>query len=54
MILPVRDEVVFDVPEDEVDDVTKVIEDVMTEREMFLVPLTVGVDVVDRWGEKYR
>lgn len=53
MILPVHDEVVLDVPAELVEDATATIKDVMKEDERFAVPITVGVDVADRWGEKY-
>jgi DNA polymerase-1 len=52
-VLPVHDEIVFDVPSDDVEEVVPLIKDVMT-REDFKAPLTVGATVVDRWGEKYR
>lgn len=52
MILPVHDEVIFDVPADIVPDVSRVIKDVMEERDLFAVPLTAGVDVAPRWGMK--
>lgn len=54
MLLPVHDEVVFDVPDAEVDDVRHTIEETMSENQRFRVPLSVGVDVVNRWGAKYE
>lgn len=54
MILPVHDEVVFDVPLDVADEVERTINEVMHEGSMFSVPLTVGIDRVQRWGDKYR
>lgn len=53
MILPVHDEVILDVPREHVKDVVRVVEQVMPEQSMYSVPLTVGVDVVDRWGKKF-
>lgn len=53
MVLPVHDEVMLDVPLDRVADVLDVLRVEMPERDKFSVPLTVGVDVVQRWGEKY-
>jgi DNA polymerase-1 len=55
MILPVHDEIVFDVPEADVADVLHTIDEVMpVPAEKFGVPLTVGTGVYDRWGGKYR
>ena len=55
MILPVHDEIVFDVPAEDVEEVTQLVQKVMpVGAEVFGVPLTVGIDVVDRWGDKYR
>lgn len=53
MVLPVHDELVFDVPTDEVEDVSHVIEQVMSEREWFRCPLEVDIETAYRWGEKY-
>jgi DNA polymerase-1 len=55
MVLPVHDEIVFDVPEADVGDVLRSIEQIMpVGEEHFGVPLTVGTEVVSRWGDKYR
>lgn len=56
MILPVHDELVFDVPVDEADEVQEVVRRMMPVHEdVYGVPLTIGVDVYDeRWGQKYR
>lgn len=55
MILPVHDELVFDVPSDVVHDVKRVIEDTMTDRDGYAVPVTASADVLtSSWGEKYR
>ncbi len=53
MIMPVHDEIVFDVPADLADDVLHDAMDIMTARN-FQVPLTVDGKIVDRWGEPYR
>lgn len=54
MILPVHDEVVFDVPLDVVDDVIPEISRAMNVLHKWVVPITVGVDgPFQRWGEKY-
>lgn len=54
MILPVHDEVVSDVPEKMVDDVTESIRRHMPDQESFRVPLLVDVTDVARWGERYE
>lgn len=54
MLLPVHDEMVFDVPLADVDEVAVTVKEVMEEHQLFEVPLTVGVDIVTRWGDKYR
>lgn len=51
MILGVHDEVVFDVPIEQLDEVKPIIRSVMTD-DQFAVPLTVGIDQAFRWGEK--
>jgi DNA polymerase I len=53
MVLPIHDEVMLDVPAAEVEEVRACVAEVMPERDRFCVPLTVGIDVVGSWGEKY-
>jgi DNA polymerase-1 len=53
LVLPVHDELDFDVPEPLLPEVLATIREVMPSND-FSVPITVGIDVVDRWGEKYR
>jgi DNA polymerase-1 len=53
MRLPIHDEILFEVPDDRVDEIKSVIEEVMPELHYFSVPLSVGADVVERWGDKY-
>lgn len=53
MLIPIHDEVAFDVPAELVEDVTREITTVMEDTVSFSVPLSVGSDVVDRWGDKY-
>lgn len=53
MVLPIHDEVMLDVPREDLDCAVQTVREVMPERGRFSVPLTVGVDVVQRWGEKY-
>lgn len=54
MILPIHDELLFDVPKDRADAVVEIIKEVMPEEHYYSVPLSVGVDVVDKWGDKYQ
>lgn len=54
LVLPVHDELVFDVPEAEVEEYVPEVVRCMEEHERFSVPLTVEAQVVDRWGDKYR
>lgn len=52
--LPIHDEIIFEVPDQEVDQAVEIIKAVMPENDYYDVPLTVGVDVLDHdWGEKY-
>lgn len=53
LVLPVHDELIFDVPADEVADFGREVQEVMEQGD-WTVPLTCGSDVLDRWGEKYR
>jgi DNA polymerase-1 len=51
--LPIHDEIVFEVPDGEVADVTRVIEEVMPERDLFSVPLEIEIKGAKRWGHAY-
>lgn len=53
MRLPIHDEILFEVPEEEVESVVATIREVMPETAHFDVPLSVGVDVINSWGDKY-
>ncbi len=53
MRLPIHDEILFEVPEEEVPMVTETIREVMPENDHYDVPLSVGVEVLDSWGDKY-
>ncbi len=53
MLIPIHDEIAFDVPAEDAEEVALEIEKVLSETEAFSLPLSVGSDVVDRWGEKY-
>ena len=53
MRLPVHDEIIFEVPEEDAAELAIEFQEVMEERERFLVPLSVGPEIVDRWGDPY-
>lgn len=52
MCLPVHDEVVFDVPADQLDEFARAAVGVMNELTMLTVPITTGPSVGERWGQK--
>jgi DNA polymerase-1 len=52
MCLPIHDEVVFDVPRDQVNEFAKAACEVMADANLLTVPITVGPSIGDRWGEK--
>lgn len=53
LILPVHDELIHDIPREDVEAFVPEAQRVMEEHEMFKVPISAGVDVYDRWGTKY-
>jgi DNA polymerase-1 len=53
LILPVHDEAIADVPEDEAEEYGREMQKVMANTKDFSVPLTTDMEVVDRWGIKY-
>lgn len=54
LIVPVHDEIVMQVPKNEVAEVMPVVQECMTSRDGWEVPLTAGVDgPFDNWGAKY-
>ena len=53
MLLQVHDELVFEVPDAEVEVVTKLVTDLMTNVVKLDVPLDVGADVADNWEEAH-
>lgn len=60
MVVPVHDEIVLSVPQDIIRDVAPVIQECMTTREGWAVPLTAGCDIenskgefFETWGAKY-
>jgi DNA polymerase-1 len=55
MILPVHDELVFDVPADEQHDALRLIQATMADLTSYAVPITASGDILTTdWGEKYR
>jgi DNA polymerase-1 len=54
MLMPIHDEILFQVPDDALADALAVIREVMPVRDRFQVPLTVDAVAVKRWGDKYR
>lgn len=54
MRLPVHDELLFYVHRDQIDEQYPVIQQVMQDLTTYQVPLTVGLEVVQRWGDKFR
>jgi DNA polymerase-1 len=55
MILPVHDELVFDVPRDGAEDVQRLIETTMADHTNYRVPITASSDLLTAdWGQKYR
>jgi DNA polymerase-1 len=51
MILQVHDELLFDVPQGEIDAIKRLVPDIMSNALEFSVPLTVDVKVGKNWGE---
>lgn len=51
MLLPIHDEIIFEVPQDAVAEAMKTIAEVMPERDKFSVPLTVDAEATVRWGD---
>lgn len=55
MLLPVHDEIVFDVPADEAVGMAAEIEKIMADNDNYLLPITAGAEIIqERWGDKYR
>lgn len=52
MILPVHDEIILDVPDDQLHEVAQIVHDVMNDDRILSVPLTAGLATGKRWGEK--
>lgn len=55
IMIPIHDEILFDVPDDDIPDAVQTISRVMPERQLLGdLHLTIDIDVVDRWGSHYR
>jgi DNA polymerase I len=55
LIVPVHDEIVLNAPRKDVQEIMKTVQECMTTREGWAVPLTSGIDgPMENWGEKYR
>jgi DNA polymerase I-like protein with 3'-5' exonuclease and polymerase domains len=52
MILPVHDEVILDVPDDDLVEVIHAVHDIVNDENLLSIPLTWGVATGKRWGEK--
>lgn len=52
MILPVHDEIIFDVPNDDLPDVIAAVKDVMNDDKLLSIPVTAGIATGTRWGAK--
>lgn len=53
MILPVHDEIVLDVALHEAEEVAQLTVECFEADDSWSVPLTAGMDILDRWGDKY-
>lgn len=51
--LPIHDELIFEVPVDDADEVVSAINEVMPDRHSFSVPLDAEAEILSRWGDKY-
>jgi len=55
LIVPVHDEIVLNAPRKDAHEIMKVVQECMTTREGWSVPLTAGIDgPMENWGIKYR
>lgn len=52
LVLPVHDEVIADVADEDIEDAIATMREVMNDANMLTVPLTSGVAIGKRWGEK--
>jgi len=55
LIVPVHDEIVLNAPRKDAQEIMKVVQECMTTREGWAVPLTAGIDgPLENWGVKYK
>ena len=55
LIVPVHDEIVLQAPREEATEIAKIVQECMTTRDGWSVPLTAGVDgPFETWGQKYE
>lgn len=54
MVVPVHDEIIMDVPDDDVEEVIQTVHEVMPENGSFAVEMGVDVETAQRWGDKYE
>lgn len=54
ILLPVHDEILFEVPDDDLEAVRAVVEEVMPETKLFGCPITIETSTTKRWGDKYK
>lgn len=52
--LPIHDELMFEIPDDFVEEGARIVQEVMTERDLFNCPLTASPEIVKNWGDKYK
>lgn len=53
LILPVHDELIFDLPRENAEEYMREVQRVVEDRTSFRVPLTADVELYPRWGDKY-
>ena len=55
LIVPVHDEIVLQAPRKDAQEIMKTVQECMTTRDGWDVPLTSGIDgPMENWGEKYK
>lgn len=52
LVLLVHDEVILDVPKEDAEEASHLVQDTMQDLTSFAVPLTAGLDMAERWGGK--
>jgi DNA polymerase-1 len=52
LVCPVHDEVILEVPDEDVDDVAHTVLRIMNDQTLFAVPITASLSTGKRWGEK--